>query len=319
MPSDMEWGLEPDRGTEWGLEDCDFDVELRMSEFDARLHEVEAANLKQNSTWFAKFQAMEAGISTLTRQLQEAAQKDDTQRLDLVKLQASAVQLSETCAEDKRQLQSSIEQRYKKCAERIEECAAGCRGDRTQSEQHARNQEMQAQRMAVVESQLAQHRAEQPGLEQRIRNERAGYEEQCSKQLLDAVERGEGFQRELEALKKSQLETDKSIAKQTSASQSRLNQIEHSLKTKADRSELKALSNAFETFKSQNEATILSLIEAAMKRLPKETPKAPSTRFPLVVTKHPACVNSDAEPRSARRGSLPESAPVPRVKHTAMY
>lgn len=90
--------------------ELDSDLEIRMSEFESRLHEVEAANLQQNSTWFSKFQAMEIKIAQIQRHIVELPQPDAVQGgRQIAELRAAVNALSKTCAADKLEIKASIE------------------------------------------------------------------------------------------------------------------------------------------------------------------------------------------------------------------
>ena len=82
---------------------------------------MEAANLRQNSQWFAKFQWMEGEIGAIKQRLDhcESRRGEFPTALNNTReqLEASIDELSKACAASNQQLQNSIEAQYKKCGE----------------------------------------------------------------------------------------------------------------------------------------------------------------------------------------------------------
>jgi len=90
--------------------DLDSDLEVRMSEFDSRLHAVEAANLQQNSTWFSRFQALETKLSQIVRRIDELPQPDAVQGgRQIAELRAAVETLAKTCTADKLEIKATID------------------------------------------------------------------------------------------------------------------------------------------------------------------------------------------------------------------
>eukprot|EP00658_Telonema_sp_P-2_P064328 TRINITY_DN5326_c0_g1_i4.p3 TRINITY_DN5326_c0_g1~~TRINITY_DN5326_c0_g1_i4.p3 ORF type:complete len:112 (-),score=20.24 TRINITY_DN5326_c0_g1_i4:742-1077(-) len=97
----------------------------------------------------------------------------------------------------------------------------------------------QAQRMALLEGEVTQHRQDRLDWEKQAQREsdklKAWCEQKCEKVLCVATGGKDDYEDALAKLADSVRSLEQSTAKQYSAVQSRFGKIEHSLNTKADK------------------------------------------------------------------------------------